>query len=92
MTLHGQVQTKLWPIKLSFLLSDIADKDGKIKYLEKVIDCVTFALSENVSAKPSKIVSGQEPQKTNELLQGIAQIIEKQIGKIWLTLVLKQYT
>ena len=57
-----------------------SDKEGKIKYLEKVIDCVSFALGENLTAKPSKIVSGQEPQKTNEFLQALAQIIDKKIG------------
>ena len=59
-----------------------SDKEGKIKYLEKVIDCVSFTLGDPVAAKPSKIVSGQEPQKTNEFLQAIAQIIEKKLGKI----------
>ena len=64
---------------LSYLFSD---KEGKIKYLEKVIDCVSFTLGDPVAAKPSKIVSGQEPQKTNEFLQAIAQIIEKKLGKV----------
>ena len=59
-----------------------SDKEGKIKYLEKVIDCVSFTLGDPVAAKPSKIVSGQEPQKTNEFLQAIAQIIEKKLGKV----------
>ena len=59
----------------------ISDKEGKIKYLEKVIDCVSFAIGEPLGAKPSKIVSGQEPQKTNEFLQALAQIIDKKIGK-----------
>ena len=57
-----------------------SDKEGKIKYLEKVIDCVSFALGENLNAKPSKIVSGQEPAKTNEFLQALAQVIDKKIG------------
>ena len=46
-----------------------------------MLDCVSFALGENLAAKPSKIVSGQEPQKTNEFLQALAQIIDKKIGK-----------
>ena len=64
----------------SFFYYYFSDKEGKIKYLEKVIDCVSFALGENLTAKPSKIVSGQEPQKTNEFLQALAQIIDKKIG------------
>ena len=66
-------------IFFSYLFSD---KESKIKYLEKVIDCVSFTLGDPVAAKPSKIVSGQEPQKTNEFLQAIAQIIEKKLGKV----------
>ena len=58
-----------------------SDKEGKIKYLEKPIDCISFALGENLNAKPSKIVSGQEPAKTNEFLQALAQVIDKKIGK-----------
>lgn len=58
-----------------------SDKEGKIKYLEKAIDCISFALGENLNAKPSKIVSGQEPAKTNEFLQALAQVIDKKIGK-----------
>lgn len=47
--------------------------------MEKVIDCVSFALNENLTAKPSKIVSGQEAQKTNEFLQALAQVLERKI-------------
>ena len=58
-----------------------SDKEAKIKYLEKVIDCIAFAIGEPLGAKPSRIVSGQEPQKTNEFLQALAQVIDKKIGK-----------
>ena len=58
-----------------------SDKEGKIKFLEKVIDCVSFAIGDQLGAKPSKIVAGQEPQKTNEFLQALAQVIDKKIGK-----------
>lgn len=47
--------------------------------MEKVIDCVSFALNENLAAKPSKIVSGQEATKTNEFLQALAQVLERKI-------------
>ena len=43
-------------------------------YLEKIINATAFALDEPISAKPAKIVSGQEPEKTNELFQGIAKV------------------
>ena len=63
-------------------ITQFSDKDGKIKYLEKVIDCVSMALGESLTAKPSKIVSGQEPQKTNEFLQALAKLLEKKIGTL----------
>ena len=56
-----------------------------------MLDCVSFALGENLAAKPSKIVSGQEPQKTNEFLQALAQIIDKKIGKYFTNTVLQVY-
>ena len=40
---------------------------------------MSFALGENLGAKPSKIVSGQEAQKTNEFLQALAKIVDKKI-------------
>jgi len=58
---------------------NVKDKEGKIKFLEKVIDCVSFAIGDQLGAKPSKIVAGQEPQKTNEFLQALAQVIDKKI-------------
>jgi TRAF3-interacting protein 1 len=49
---------------------NVKDREGKIRYLEKVLDCLSFALGgQPLSAKPSKIVSGQEAAKTNEFLQ-----------------------
>ena len=38
----------------------ITDKDSKIRYLEKALDCVSFASGGvPLAAKPGKIVSGQ---------------------------------
>ena len=38
----------------------ISDKDSKIRYLEKALDCVAFASGGvPLAAKPGKIVSGQ---------------------------------
>jgi len=36
-----------------------SDKDSKIRYLEKALDCVAFATGTPLTAKPGKIVSGQ---------------------------------
>eukprot|EP00095_Tigriopus_kingsejongensis_P010711 maker-scaffold179_size282488-snap-gene-1.23 protein:Tk10711 transcript:maker-scaffold179_size282488-snap-gene-1.23-mRNA-1 annotation:"low quality protein: traf3-interacting protein 1-like" len=62
------------------MVSDnVKDRDGKIKYLEKVIFATVFATGDNLTAKASKIVSGQEAEKTNEWLQAMAKILEGQI-------------
>ncbi len=59
-----------------------------MRYLEKAIDCLSFALGETIAAKPGKIVSGQEPVKTNEFLQALARVVDNQIGKNSLILIL----
>lgn len=40
-----------------------------------------------LSTKPSKIVTGHEPEKTNELLQAIARCIRKNVGETMLSYV-----
>ncbi|XP_050407050.2 TRAF3-interacting protein 1 isoform X2 [Patella vulgata] len=58
---------------------NVKDKDSKIAFLQKVIDFVSLVTGKSLSAKPAKIVAGHEPEKTNELLQAIAQAINKQV-------------
>nr|XP_043874991.1 TRAF3-interacting protein 1 isoform X3 [Solea senegalensis] len=52
---------------------NVKDKDSKIAFLQKAIDVVMLVMSEPLAAKPARIVAGQEPEKTNELLQAIAR-------------------
>ncbi|KAM7363916.1 intraflagellar transport 54 isoform 2-T2 [Cochliomyia hominivorax] len=49
---------------------NIKDRDDKMKFLQKMIDVVI---------RTSKIVAGHEPEKTNELLQLMGEIIEKNL-------------
>ncbi|XP_011312181.1 TRAF3-interacting protein 1 [Fopius arisanus] len=60
--------------------SNITDKDAKLGYLTKLIDAMKLITGQELSVRPSKIVSGQEPVKTNELLQLIAKSIDKKIS------------
>lgn len=46
----------------------ITEKDAKINFLAKMIALVEQITGEQSDAKPSKIVAGLEPEKTNEFL------------------------
>ncbi|XP_060079052.1 TRAF3-interacting protein 1-like isoform X2 [Ylistrum balloti] len=54
---------------------NVKDKDSKMAFLQKVIDFTSSVTGKSVSAKPSKIVAGHEPEKTNELLQSLAAAV-----------------
>jgi len=47
---------------------NINDKDQKITVLAKMIALVEMVLQEKQECKPTKIVAGLEPEKTNEFL------------------------
>ncbi|CAG5110540.1 Oidioi.mRNA.OKI2018_I69.chr2.g4931.t1.cds [Oikopleura dioica] len=53
----------------------ITDKNDKLKFLQLVIDCISFVSGKNVDVKAAKIVAGQEAEQTNKLLQEIAMAI-----------------
>ena len=55
------------------------DRDSKLKYIEKAVFCVSFAVGETLSVKPGKVVAGQEPEKTNEFLQMLARVVKEKI-------------
>ncbi|XP_068619067.1 TRAF3-interacting protein 1-like isoform X2 [Battus philenor] len=59
------------------LISDnVKDRESKIQFLNKVIN----VLSKTLQVKPSKIIAGQEPVKTNELLQCLGEVLEKKLS------------
>ena len=49
--------------------SKVTDKNSKITYLAKLVKLVGMQLNTIVEARPTKIVSGLEPNNTNRLLQ-----------------------
>ncbi|CAG4957533.1 unnamed protein product [Colias eurytheme] len=62
------------------LISDnVKDRDAKISFLNKIIYVVGRTTGEQLLVKPSKIVAGQEPEKTNELLQCLALALDKKL-------------
>ena len=57
----------------------VKDKDRKVLFLQKVIDVLMFATGQKLKVKPSRIVAGAEPEKTNEMLQLVAYCVQKKI-------------
>ncbi|XP_059053123.1 TRAF3-interacting protein 1 isoform X2 [Achroia grisella] len=63
------------------LISDnVKERENKIQFLNKVIYVVGATTGKTLSVKPSKIVAGQEAEKTNDLLQCLAQALDKKLS------------
>ena len=58
---------------------NVKDKEKKLIFLQKVIDVLMFATGQKLKVKPSRIVAGAEPERTNEMLQLIAYCVQKKI-------------
>ena len=46
------------------------------------LSVIGAATSKQLSVKPAKVVAGHEPEKTNELLQALAQAIGSKVSKL----------
>jgi len=49
----------------------ITEKDAKINFLVKLIQLTELVVGEEIDVKPTKIVAGHEPEKTNLFLQAM---------------------
>lgn len=58
---------------------NVKDKDSKIAFLQKAINYVVAATGKPLSVKPAKVVAGHEPEKTNEFLQALAQVLSSKV-------------
>ncbi|XP_064472241.1 TRAF3-interacting protein 1-like isoform X2 [Ornithodoros turicata] len=58
---------------------NIKDKEGKVAFLQKAIDALMMVTGSPLSTRPSKIVAGHEPEKTNEFLQLLAKAAAKKM-------------
>eukprot|EP01083_Nonionella_stella_P110242 322420_1 len=55
------------------LLGRIKDKADKLEFLRRIFSCVSFATETEFSLKPSKVVAGLDPAKTNAFLVKFAE-------------------
>ncbi|CAM6088379.1 unnamed protein product [Calypogeia fissa] len=62
--------------------TNVKDKESKVMYLQKIIDCVGVTLHASVPVRPVKIVAGLEPEQTNVFLQMLAAatMMDKEIS------------
>ncbi|XP_051167229.1 TRAF3-interacting protein 1 [Leptopilina boulardi] len=56
------------------------DKEAKLAFLTKLIDIIKLITGLNLTVRATKIISGHEPTKTNELLQAIGKALDKKIS------------
>lgn len=49
----------------------ITEKDAKINFLVKLIQLTELVVGDEMDVKPTKIVAGHEPEKTNLFLQAM---------------------
>lgn len=49
----------------------ITEKDSKINFLVKIIQLTELVVGEELDVKPTKVVAGHEPEKTNLFLQAM---------------------
>lgn len=49
----------------------ITEKDAKINWLVKLISLTELVVGEEIDVKPTKIIAGHEPEKTNAFLQAM---------------------
>ncbi|XP_016975485.1 TRAF3-interacting protein 1 isoform X2 [Drosophila rhopaloa] len=58
---------------------NIVSREDKIRFLQKMIDAIKLSTKIDLKVRTSKIVAGQEPELTNELLQAMASVAEKNL-------------
>ncbi|XP_001358648.3 TRAF3-interacting protein 1 [Drosophila pseudoobscura] len=58
---------------------NIGDREAKTRFLQKMIDAIKLTTKKDLKVRTSKIVAGQEPELTNELLQAMASVAEQSL-------------
>ncbi|XP_035228662.1 TRAF3-interacting protein 1-like isoform X2 [Stegodyphus dumicola] len=58
---------------------NVKDKETKIVFLQKAIDVLALVTSQPINLKPSKVVAGHDPQKTNVFLQILGTAVKNKL-------------
>lgn len=66
------------------VVDNIKDKEGKLAFLKKIVEFVSVAQNKTFNIKIASIVSGKEPDRTNLLLQSLADIVSKGVSLVLL--------
>ncbi|GAU91578.1 hypothetical protein RvY_03806 [Ramazzottius varieornatus] len=74
---HGIFEGLLDPDEISWNDAVANDKDSKAFFIAKVINYVGLASKQNLDVKAVQICAGQEAEKTNHLLQQLAEIVHR---------------
>ncbi|EDV48869.1 TRAF3-interacting protein 1 [Drosophila erecta] len=61
------------------MFENITSREDKMRFLQKMIDATKLTTKLDLKVRTSKIVAGQEPELTNELLQAMASVAEKNL-------------
>ncbi|XP_039231080.1 TRAF3-interacting protein 1 isoform X2 [Drosophila yakuba] len=65
------------------MFENITSREDKMRFLQKMIDAIKLTTKLDLKVRTSKIVAGQEPELTNELLQAMASLAERKWEKEW---------
>ncbi|XP_042900041.1 TRAF3-interacting protein 1 isoform X2 [Parasteatoda tepidariorum] len=58
---------------------NVKDKESKVLFLQKAVDVLALVTNQPVNLKPSKVVAGHDPQKTNLFLQILGSAVKNKL-------------
>jgi TRAF3-interacting protein 1 len=59
------------------------ERDEKLDFLKKIINCVVLSMRKNIAIKPAKIAAGLEPEKTNLFLRMLVECAKNKDKYEW---------